>query len=286
MIITLKGCTATAFIGGLNFFKVSKGTVSGATVTISQSTISKDAATSTSARQIAIVALNSGYETLVVTVTMGGTTVNHWYADGEVTIPANIEVTGDIKISASATAINTGGGEVVNPEEPGTGGETEKTYGTLISNPINLRGGAVDAIAVRPSFYEEIIGKKITKVNVYKTVDSKDSSKTNIQMGKIKLSSFDCDAIDAATFNNAVSNIESVQSYNVSSMDDVLDLTCDITLNDGEYLCFVVKDGHCVGYCNNRPSRLSMMYVYQDVTEPRGTSSLSQQVPITVTVLE
>lgn len=118
MIITLRGCTATAFIGGLNFFKVSKGTVSGADVTISTSTINKDAATSTSAREIATVALKSNYENLVVTVTMGGATVN-WYANGKVTIPANTTVTGDIKISASATAVS--GGEVVDPEEPSTG---------------------------------------------------------------------------------------------------------------------------------------------------------------------
>lgn len=121
MIITLKGCTASAYIGGLNFYSVSKGTVSGATVTINTSTISKDAATSTSARDIATVALNSGYENLVVTVTMGGSAVNNWYADGKVTIPANTEVTGAIKISASATVVS--GGEVVDPEpeEPGTG---------------------------------------------------------------------------------------------------------------------------------------------------------------------
>lgn len=117
MIITLKGCTATAFIGGLNFFKVSKGTVSGADVTISTSTINKDAATSPSARPIATVALKSNYKTLVVTVTMGGTTVN-WFANGKVTIPANIAVTGDIKISASATAISTGGGDNITVLHP------------------------------------------------------------------------------------------------------------------------------------------------------------------------
>ena len=111
MIITLKGCTASASIGGLNFYSVSKGTVgSGVSVNITTSTINKDAATSTSARDIATVALNSGYENLVVTVTMSGTTVS-WYADGKVTIPANTAVTGAIKISASATAISTGGGE-------------------------------------------------------------------------------------------------------------------------------------------------------------------------------
>lgn len=123
MIITLKGCTATAFIGGLNFFKVSKGTVSGADVTISTSTINKDAATSTSARELATVALKSNYENLVVTVTMGGATVN-WFANGKVTIPANTTVTGDIKISASATAVSGG----VDPEEPGTGGDSIVWY--------------------------------------------------------------------------------------------------------------------------------------------------------------
>ena len=118
MIITLKGCTATAFIGGLNFFKVSRGTVSGASVTIATSTINKDEATSTSAREIATVALNSNYENLVVTVTMGGTTVNNWYKNGKVTIPANTTVTGDIKISASATAVVPD--VPVTPDEPAT----------------------------------------------------------------------------------------------------------------------------------------------------------------------
>ena len=128
MIITLKGCTASAHIGGLNFYSVTKGTVGGGVnVTITTSTISKDAAASSSARQIATVALNSGYENLTVTVTMGGTTVS-WYSNGVVTIPANTTVTGNIKISASATVINTGGGTVdPEPEEPGTGGEEIKT---------------------------------------------------------------------------------------------------------------------------------------------------------------
>ena len=117
MIITLKGCTATAFIGGLNFFKVSRGTVSGASVTIATSTINKDEATSTSARELATVVLNNNYENLVVTVTMDGNTVN-WFANGKVTIPANTTVTGDIKISASATAIVPD--EPVIPDEPAT----------------------------------------------------------------------------------------------------------------------------------------------------------------------
>ena len=121
MIITLKGCTATAFIGGLNFFKVSKGTVSGADVTIRTSTINKDEANIASDTIIAEVALKNGYESLSVTVTMGGSSVNNWYNSGKVTIPANTTVTGDIKISASATAVS--GGEVVDPEpeKPGTG---------------------------------------------------------------------------------------------------------------------------------------------------------------------
>ena len=48
---------------------------------------------------------------------MGGTTVN-WFANGKVTIPANTTVTGDIKISASATAIVPD--VPVTPDEPAT----------------------------------------------------------------------------------------------------------------------------------------------------------------------
>ena len=233
------------------------------------------------------ITLKTDYTYNSLSITVGGSEITGYTAtdngNGTVSlsIPGNL-ITGAVSITVNATYNGSGEAE---PEEPGTGGGTEKTYGTLISDPSNLRGGVVDAIAVRPPFYEDIIGKKITKVNVYKVVDSSDSSKTNIQMGKIKLSSFDCSKITVSTFNNAVSNIESVQSYNVSSMGDVLDLTCDITLNDGEYLCFVVKNGHCVGYCNNNPDRLSMMYVYQNKIAPSVGSELSQQVPITVTVL-
>ena len=48
---------------------------------------------------------------------MGGTTVN-WFANSKVTIPANTTVTGDIKISASATAVVPD--EPVTPDEPDT----------------------------------------------------------------------------------------------------------------------------------------------------------------------
>lgn len=273
MIITISGANFSASnIGTLSTWTVSKSIGAGAEHSI-PSYVDKNSAFNYT------ITLKDGYTFGTYSVTMGGETITPTVTETSMTI--NIaSVTGSIKIEVKT--INSSTGE---PEEPGTGGGTEKTYGTLISNPSNLRGGVVDAIAVRPPFYEDIIGKKITKVNVYKVVDSSDSSKTNIQMGKIKLSSFDGSKITVSTFNNAVSNIESVQSYNVSSMGDVLDLTCDITLNDGEYLCFVVKNGHCVGYCNNKPDRLSMMYVYQNKIAPGVGSELSQQVPITVTVL-
>lgn len=74
---------------------------------------------------------------------MGGTTVNNWYKNGKVTIPANTTVTGDIKISASATAINTGGGEVVEPENPSTGGDSGET----ITGTLQLFSGAVSVVS-------------------------------------------------------------------------------------------------------------------------------------------
>lgn len=70
----------------------------------------------------------SGYENLVVTVTMAGTgDVSHWFsnANGTVTIPSETPITGNITIKAIASKIATGGGDVVDPdpEQPGTGGE-------------------------------------------------------------------------------------------------------------------------------------------------------------------
>lgn len=280
MIITISGANFSASnIGTLSTWTVSKSIGAGAEHSI-PSYVDKNSAFNYT------ITLKDGYTFGTYSVTMGGQIITPTVTETSITI--NIaSVTGAIRIEVKTINSSTGEEDKpVTPEQPGTGGETEKTYGTLISNPSNLRGGVVDAIAVRPPFYEDIIGKKITKVNVYKVVDSSDSTKTNIQMGKIKLSSFSCSEITASTFNNAVSNIESVQSYNVSSMGDVLDLTCDITLNDGEYLCFVVKDGHCVGYSNDKPDRLSMLYVYQNKLAPGVGSELSQQVPIKVTVLE
>ena len=113
MIITLKGANfSSCNIGALNLYRVTLSKSSGVSGSLSVTSFEKGQVIS-SATVIANLAVISGYENLTVTVTMGGTSVNTWYSNGVVTIPSNTTITGDIKISASATAINV-------PDEPVT----------------------------------------------------------------------------------------------------------------------------------------------------------------------
>ena len=248
---TLKGCTATAFIGGLNFFKVSRGTVSGASVTIATSTINKDEATSTSAREIATVALNSNYENLVVTVTMGGTTVNNWYKNGKVTIPANTTVTGDIKISASATAVSGGDPVVppVDPENPSTGegsGETPtipttETWYVDHRNNVSKFTASVN-IAGRgwchvpgSNAYNAIVGKPVNTIGVITNLESQ-----NITIGVVKHKGSETDMRIIGTYTLTNPN-GATKSFVSCKIDEVI-------LNDNECLALYAQEDDAIQF--------------------------------------
>ena len=156
-------------------------------------------------------------------------------------------------------------------------------YGSITSSPSGLRGGIVDYIAVKPDFHSSIIGKTIKKIKVYRVEDQGNPSAATIKIGKIKLESgFDSTSVTAEELNSAYKNISSVHTYNVSSFpyNKVMQLECDITLYKNEYLCFVTKDGHCVGFCDNAVSEPQMMYYYNNVVNAYKT----QHLPISVTV--
>ena len=195
---------------------------------------------------------------------------------------------GTVNIETGTVTPPTGGGSGGStPVTPPSG--TTTTYGTLISNPTNLRGGAVDYIIVKPEFYTSILNKKITKIRVYKVADSSDASKATIGIGKVALSgNFASASQTVSGLETAYSNISSYKTYNVASYANktMMELDCDITLSNGEYLCFETKNGHCVGYCNNAPQEQQMLYVYSNKVCPEGGSEKSQQLPISVTVEE
>lgn len=116
MIITLKGANfSSCNIGALNLYRVTLSKTSGVSGSLSVTSFEKGQVVS-SATVIANLAVVSGYENLTVTITMGGTSVNTWYSNGVVTIPSNTAISGDIKISASATAVS--GGEEDEPVTP------------------------------------------------------------------------------------------------------------------------------------------------------------------------
>jgi hypothetical protein len=208
-----------------------------------------------------------------------GTSVN-WSvsASGYVTQSGTETVNGDVVKNVTLVADA--------PVNPPSG---DGNYGTLISSPSNLRGGSVDYIIVKPEFYTSILNKKITKIRVYKVTDSSHASKTTIGIGKVALSgNFTSTSQTVSGLTTAYSNISSYKTYNVASYANktMMELDCDITLSDGEYLCFETKNGHCVGYCNNSPQEQQMLYIYSNKVCPEGGSEKSQQVPISVTVEE
>jgi hypothetical protein len=138
MILTIAGANFSGANIGANTnvgITLTKGNgVSGSKV--SSLTLEKNKVVSTSTK-IADLSLQTGYENLVVTVTMTGTgDVSSWFSNGTVTIPSGTTITGNIKITASATAIS--GGEVVDPEEPGTGGGSD-TPNTITPDTSALR---------------------------------------------------------------------------------------------------------------------------------------------------
>lgn len=120
MIITLtKADFSSCKIGTLTTFNVRKSTTIGATVNIIKTSVER--AGYSSATTIATIVLDeANYEGHAIKVMMGSTDVSSWYSVGNVIVPANTPITSNITISVSATAIS--GGEVVEPEEPGTGG--------------------------------------------------------------------------------------------------------------------------------------------------------------------
>lgn len=228
------------------------------------------------------------------TITCGGSTIftaGQDYAAGS-TFTATANINASVSVSGTASAVTPDPDvPTLDPEDPvnppSGDGTTTVDYGTLISNPTNLRGGVVDYIIVKPEFYASILNKKITKIRVYKVTDSSSASKTTIGIGKVALSgAFKTSSQTASGLATAYSNISSYKTYDVASYANktMMELDCDITLSEGEYLCFDVKNGHCVGYCNDIASSQQMMYVYQSQAEPRDETS--QQVPISVTVEE
>lgn len=123
MILTIAGADFSgANIGQNNSVTITLNKT-GANGSKSSVTLKKGESVSSNTVIATGLSLQTGYENLVVTVTMAGTgDVSGWYSNGVVTIPSDTLITGNITIKATASKIATGGGEVVDPEEPGTGG--------------------------------------------------------------------------------------------------------------------------------------------------------------------
>jgi hypothetical protein len=165
MILTIAGANFSGANIGTNTnvgITLTKGNgVSGSKV--SSLTLERNQVVSTATVIATGLSLQTGYENLVVTVTMTGTgDVSRWFSNGTVTIPSGTKITGNIKITASATAVS--GGEVVDPEEPGTGGGSGETD-SIVFNFDQTNENGVDL-----SQAGTISGGKLT-ISTPKTID-------------------------------------------------------------------------------------------------------------------
>lgn len=114
----------------------------------------------------------SGYENLVVTVTMAGKDVSHWFsnANGTVTIPSETKITGNITIKAIASKIATGGGDDVDPEDPGTGGDSIVWYTgyDVLSTCKDESAASYGGFAYNnDAMNNKFVGKQINVISVY-----------------------------------------------------------------------------------------------------------------------
>lgn len=190
-------------IAGADFLGANIGQNNSVTITLnngskSSVTLKKDESVSTETVIATGLSLQTGYENLVVTVTMTGTgDVSGWYSNGVVTIPSDTLITGNITIKATASKIATGGGEVVDPEEPGTGGDVEisevqievtlvensyipKETGELVTNATYKNWTATDYISVNANEKYKVIANTFTGTSsgVGAAVYGYDSNKT------------------------------------------------------------------------------------------------------------
>lgn len=169
----------------------------------------------------------------------------------------------------------------------------EKTIGSLIQNPTKLRGGVVDYIFDKPAFHSEIVGKRVKKVIIYKVTDSADASKATVKLGKVPITgdfSTGSQTVESVTASRAA--MSSIHTYNLSGYTNgtVVELDCDITLNENEVFCFDITGGHCVGYCDDKVDVQQMMYLFDPGTgmlvapaqSADGTYGLQQHIPISV----
>ena len=225
MILTIVGANFEGANIGQNknvTITLTKGNgVSGSKV--SSLTLEKNQVVSTATVIATGLSLQTGYKDLVVTVTMNDSTVSGWFSNGTVTIPSGTTITGNIKITAIATA--TSGGEVVDPEQPGTGGDSGETI-LLIGNLKDL--STLTASQYGPtqgkngsSFIERTnieTGKFIEYIDFYAMQPNKSLPTESVNIANLKIYFVDSstDTVKEMVFdesNYSSQNIDGVQMF-------------------------------------------------------------------------
>lgn len=246
MIITLtKADFSSCKIGTLTTFNVRKSTTIGATVNIIKTSVER--AGYSSATTIATIVLDeANYEGHAIKVMMGSTDVSSWYSVGNVIVPANTPITSNITISVSATAVS---GGTVEPEEPGTGGDsgetptipTTETWYVDHRNNVSKFTSSVN-IAGRgwchvpgSNAYNAIVGKPINTIGVITNLASQ-----NITIGVVAYKGSDTAmrTIGTYTLTNPNGTTKSFVSCKID----------EVTLNDNECLALYAQEDDAIQF--------------------------------------
>lgn len=223
MILTIVGANFEGANIGQNKSVTITLNKTGANGSKSSVTLEKDKSVSSVTVIATGLSLKTGYENLVVTVTMAGTgDVSSWYSNGTVTIPSGTTITGNITITATATKTTTGGGEVVDPEEPGTGGETVLLIDNL-TDLSTLKGSQYGPTQGKngSSFIERTniaTGKFIEYIDLYAIQPNKTLPNESVDIADLKIYFVDSstDTVKEMVFdesNYSSQNIDGVQIF-------------------------------------------------------------------------
>lgn len=255
MIITLKGCTASKHLGGLNFYSIIVNKSSGITVTLDKTTVSKD--TAASATVSGTLTVSSGYTLSSVKIMMGGVDkTSEWYnsSTGAITISgisANVTITAVAVSESGSSSGSDESGEITGTTTWYIDHTANESACTL---SVNIAGRGW-AIAETSAAYSKIVGVPINTAHFFTTKDTQ-------QVAVVKIASKGAttgELIDTVTATKDTTGNFAIITFPA------------VTLADGEYLSLFSADN----------SDINFMYGNGAITDANGIadSAFYSRVP-------
>jgi hypothetical protein len=226
------------------------------------------------------ITIKTGYTyNSITSVTVGGSIITGYTAtdngNGTVTltIPANL-ITGKVVVNVNTTANSTGGGEVVDPEEPGTGGDSNETINllTLGTSNVNTKLGSSDSTPISGTGYTTYTDVPITAGSIYSFAYIyrswwKDKNKNDISSFNPGSSNVvappNAAYVSVTTHSEDTTKIPSITLYYDASNDEIPDGENIITLG-------TLNEGKALSSASYTMNTNAEYYVYDQIPVESG----------------